>query len=92
MPALQRTGHSPEAIALATKHRDALRARLTAAGRAVPATPTDRQAPVTHRAGVLHVGPFRDAPLEDDPAMTPETLVIERTIQPLPFFERGRGR
>lgn len=92
MPALQRAGRGEAAVALMTQHRNALRARLTAAGRSMPAAPVPRTTSATHRAGVLHFDPFNDGLLEDAPSMTREELLIERTIQQIQFFERGRPR
>jgi hypothetical protein len=89
MPAFQRTGQGPAAIALMTKHRDALRIRLAAAGTSPVGEATPPLLP-PHRDGILHLDPFGDGLLEDLPGSTPTTLLLERTIQQVRFFERGR--
>ena len=83
----QATGQSTEAIAWLRKHRDALKAAQSAD------SATGRQAlqdslAIPHRSGVIHLTPFIDRLLPDDPRWTRAGSVRYRRAQAIQKFDR----
>ena len=83
----QAIGQSTEAIAWLRKHRDALRAAHSADAPTSGLTVSD-SLDIPHRAGVLHLTPFVDRLLQDDPRWTRAGAIRFQRRQAIQKFDK----